>query len=287
VEALCQQLKQAWGNPQERDAFACTLDAVFDLQWLGAHLLSYVASTSDDSDGASAATAQVREGLALVKDNKDVKAYDYFTQQLKQVQQQQGADATSGTAATSGASTKATIEACIALCSAKLGVSPTAGAMPRSLLFGAHQVSAQALPPVHPLQHLANAVTYSQQSSNRASDYNARRQADLRCAGEALAMLLHPGAKSGALADLVSEAVEMLKTRAPAITSPVPSVPQQAGAGLGAGGSGGRSLSRAWQAHLQRYPSLAKLQGLTGLAAVKSQMFSLADQVRPCIAAVL
>jgi hypothetical protein len=278
VETLRQQLSQAWA---ESEAFADTLDVVFDLSGLGHRLLSYATAPPGDADSMSQGAAQLRRGLGLIKDGKYVDALDYFTQQQKQLQQQQ-----EGQADAQASDVQATIEACLALCSTKLGVSAPstapAGAAPRAKgRQGPAQQpasTAKALPSLHPLQHLVNAITFSQQHGIRALE--GRRQADLRCAGEALAMLLHPDVTQAVPSNLVAEAVEMLKERAPAFTSTVLSMPQQGAMSMGTGGSGGsRTLSKAWQAHLQRYPSLAKLRDLTGLAAVNKQMFSLVDQV--------
>jgi hypothetical protein len=299
VETLRQQLSQAWNESQDGASLAGTLDIVFDLSGLGNRLLSYVTAPTGDSDSMSQGAAQLRRGLGLIKDSKYVEALDYFTEQQKQLQQQQQGQADvqerGPSKAVAGAvveaqapDIQATIEACLALCSAKLGMgsssSAQAAAAPRAKgRQGQAQQpasSAKDPAPLHPLQHLANAITFSQQLGSRASDYAARRQADLRCAGEALAMLLHPAVTQAVPGNLVAEAIGMLKARAPAFTSPVPSMPQHGAGSMATAGNGSsKTLPKAWQAHLQRYPSLAKLRDLTGLAAVKNQMFSLADQV--------
>lgn len=248
----------------------------------------------------------LKRGLGLLGERKWMEALDYFLKLEEQAVEQMAGDGDADTvqgaasAASAGGPAAASAAAArsaasqarsyIELCAAKLEVqvppAPAGQGAPRPLPKRGRLVQPPDMPgpdtaapvPLHAVQHLALAVSASKPSKAAASAASAREQraADARAVGQALAFLLHPDTASGAMPKaLVEEATDLLRARAPGLTSPLPS----ALAPLGASGSGG-GVPQAWKERAQKSKALAELIELVGLQAVKKQLFSMVDEVR-------
>ncbi len=159
------------------------------------------------------------------------------------------------------------------LCEAKLGtVTKPAASAQQAGKAGAR----------HPAQHLASAcaadaaAAAQPQNGSLQAVQQARAQA-ARATAEALAFLLHPqAAEHAALQPL---AFEVLQAHGPTLSKSAAS----AAAASGSASAGGTSaVNAAWRKRAEKSPALKELLELTGLAPVKKEMFSLADQVWAC-----
>ena len=116
-------------------------------------------------------------------------------------------------------------------------------------------------------------------SSSTARDAaQSEKQRSLHAAAmaQALAFLLHPAAPQMPAA-LRTEAQGLLATHAPFFGDPRGML----GAGAGGGAAGSEARREAlWAARAEKTPGFGKLAELTGLAAVKSALCALAEQVR-------
>ncbi len=233
-----------------------------------------------------------KRGLSLIKDGKWLDALRFFDATANEQQQEQQGGA--APAAAQDPSAAAVASAFAALCRAHLELpepQPTNGtsSAPKSNSGRRNQPRSSAN--TLPVHHLAAALRAEREAATGGSGSGAvgspqRAASNARAAGEALAFLLHPWAATpGALPDsLVQLATEVLQRTAPGLLDPTGGVLQQQLGGGGGGGGGG--LGPQYDALAKRYPSLAQMKGMVGLAPVKRAMAELAAAVRGARAAV-
>lgn len=262
---------------------------------------------------------RLARGFGLVKDSKWLDAMDFFkamkpsTPPVMMASRAAGVSkagsntataqaasqlVSSGSAQQLPAAVSAAVDAMVALCHAKLGLPEPQAAtkvtaqtgLGSGRSTGGTGVDASSSSDTHPAQHLALAITSAAPSTQAGSMTALRQQqvADSLAVGHALAFLLHPATREGHMpSSLVDDAWKLLSSKASVWASPgLATAAGSSAAAVSASGASSNSrttVRKAWEERAKKVPSLKKLLELTGLASVKEEMFSLADQVGVCV----
>ncbi|MEW5300661.1 MAG: hypothetical protein WDW36_003575 [Sanguina aurantia] len=231
---------------------ADTLDVVFDTPGLGRVLLDCT-SAKDQTNIGSASYTPLKRGLGLLQDRKWLDAYDYFN-----------ALSTSTTA--SAPPVTGIARALAQLCKFKLGQG-----QPPAAAAAATTTTAN---------HLIDALSLDTQAcaTTPARSLTEQRRLDARATGQALAYLLHPDVVSQQLPKSLSEEVQQVLARRAAALQGLALSPREGSAGNSPREGGAAELAR-WLDKCEDSKSLTQMMQLTGLGAIKREMFNLYDQV--------
>lgn len=230
----------------------------------GAHSLGRML-LQDQTKIGSATYKPMKRGLGLLQDRKWLDAYDFFN--------------ALSTSTTASAPPITGIARTLAqLCKFKLGQgqSPaTAAASTKPAIVPEQQTECCS-----PIKHLMQALSLDTQacSTTPARSLTEQRRLDAQATGQALAYLLHPDVVSQQLPKTLSEEVQQVLARRAVALQGLALVPRDGAAGASPRDGDAAELAR-WLDKCEDSKSLTQMMQLTGLGAIKREMFNLYDQV--------
>ncbi|MEW5313864.1 MAG: hypothetical protein WDW38_005396 [Sanguina aurantia] len=245
-------------------AGADTLDVVFDTPGLGRVLLDCT-SAKDQTKIGSATYKPMKRGLGLLQDRKWLDAYDFFN--------------ALSTSTTASAPPITGIARTLAqLCKFKLGQGQSPATAAASTKPA--NVPEQQTECCSPIKHLMQALSLDTQAcaTTPARSLTEQRRLDARATGQALAYLLHPDVVSQQLPKSLSEEVQQVLARRAAALQGLALVPRDGSSRRSPRDGDAAELAR-WLDKCEDSNSLTQMMQLTGLGAIKREMFNLYDQV--------